>query len=377
MREDLDEILSAYAKLQRDLEAATRLMRMLDAGAMEHFRQAAEMLQRVHLQVIESFGSAQCSSLLASIGAANAHWRDAMSLFVSPGLAAEDLLNVHRTWLGGLRFPLDNVAELQAAAALSAIKVAYGLTESQRLFERIDLEALRRAAGLHQSAFLKFQDVMGQFSSTYAKLAQSIRTPQDLTYLPTYALPGATREVFVTGYALDTVCTPDNATRPADAPQAQLIADAEQDTSVCVELLRSVDPAMVALYTGAHEALHSANPDRARHVLSSLRELWTHILHRLAPDDRVLAWMPSDRKDLLNDKKQPTRRARVLYISRHIDHEPLTEFTVADTHALLKLMELFNRVHGLDPGLTDEQLRALLLRSDSWLVYILRIAEEG
>ena len=43
------------------------------------------------------------------------------------------------------------------------------------------------------------------------------------------------------------------------------------------------------------------------------------------------------------------------------------------TRALVKLVEFFNRVHELEPELTDEQLRALLLRTDSWLTYILQI----
>jgi len=39
-----------------------------------------------------------------------------------------------------------------------------------------------------------------------------------------------------------------------------------------------------------------------------------------------------------------------------------------------KLIELFNRVHELETELTDEQLRAILLKTDSWLMYILQIS---
>ena len=42
--------------------------------------------------------------------------------------------------------------------------------------------------------------------------------------------------------------------------------------------------------------------------------------------------------------------------------------------ALVKLIELFNRVHELETALTDEQLRAILIRTDSWLMYILQIS---
>ncbi|ADJ29226.1 hypothetical protein [Nitrosococcus watsonii] len=45
-----------------------------------------------------------------------------------------------------------------------------------------------------------------------------------------------------------------------------------------------------------------------------------------------------------------------------------------DTRALVKMIELFNRVHELETALTDEQLRAILLRTNSWLMYILQIS---
>ena len=78
------------------------------------------------------------------------------------------------------------------------------------------------------------------------------------------------------------------------------------------------------------------------------------------------------KKNLLYEGK-PTRRARVLYVCREINKGPLTEFVVHDTQALVKLIELFNRVHELENKLTDEQLRAILLKTDSWLMYILQI----
>ena len=39
----------------------------------------------------------------------------------------------------------------------------------------------------------------------------------------------------------------------------------------------------------------------------------------------------------------------------------------------MKLIELFNRVRELETELTNEQLRAILLKTDSWLMYILQI----
>ena len=108
--------------------------------------------------------------------------------------------------------------------------------------------------------------------------------------------------------------------------------------------------------------------------LARLRELWNHLLRRLAPDDLVTVWILgiASQKDLLHEGK-PTRRARVLYICRDLNNDPLTEFLTHDTRAFVKLLDLFNRVHELETELTDEQLRAILLKSNSWLMYILQI----
>lgn len=98
--------------------------------------------------------------------------------------------------------------------------------------------------------------------------------------------------------------------------------------------------------------------------------MWNHLLRRLAPDDLVAAWIPGvpKQKDLLHEGK-PTRRARVLYVCWELNNDPLTDFLVHDTRARVKLIELFNRVHELETELTDEQLRAILLRTDSRLIY--------
>lgn len=96
------------------------------------------------------------------------------------------------------------------------------------------------------------------------------------------------------------------------------------------------------------------------------------MLRLLAPDEHVLSGVPRNDKDLLR-KERPTRRPRVPHIYRNLNYKPLTDFVDQDTCALFKRLEVFNRVHELELELTDEQLRALQLRTDSWLMYILQI----
>ena len=268
----------------------------------------------------------------------------------------------------------DGAAQLAAAARLVLGNVTYRLTVAERLFAGIDLEAPRLAVALQEPAFSKLQEVISGVTLKYERLADSIRSLHDLTHLPAFTLPGATREVFAIGHALQSIYITDQPESGSDESEVQLVAEMEQEASGCIALLQAVDPSLALPYIGARDALRGSNPDRARHVLSSLRELWGHLLRRLAPDDRVLTWATSDDKELLHEGR-PTRKARILYVCRSLNHHPLTDFVVQDTRALVKLVELFNRVHELDSELTDEQLRALLLRTDSWLMYILEIWE--
>ena len=58
--------------------------------------------------------------------------------------------------------------------------------------------------------------------------------------------------------------------------------------------IEAVDPALIRPYLGAREALRARRADMVRHVLVSLRELWNHLLHRLAPDEKVLPWIQQE-----------------------------------------------------------------------------------
>jgi len=375
MKDDLRHFRPAYLKIQEDMERLNRALKPSYLGIYEQMERALEPIRRQHLEISRSIErSGLASSRLAEIVQANQRWQDLIDQSTASTRVFEDIKRPHQTWREGMKPMQDRIAQLQAAAKLSLGDVAYRMTVTERLFAGIDFGVMRRAMALPEPAFLKLQNVIGDVTSTYEKLAASIRVLPDVTYLPAFALTGATREVFVTSYALDTICIPDEPEIERDASAVQLIAEMEQETSGCIGLLRAVDPALARPYIGAHDSLRGRNADRTRHILSSLRELWNHLLRRLAPDEHVLSWVPTDDKDLLYEGL-PTRRARVVYVCRSINYEPLTDFVVHDTRALVKMVEFFNRVHELDLELTDEQLRILLLRTDSWLMYILQIWE--
>jgi len=375
MGNDFQNFQSAYLKIQEDMERLNRLVKPSYLSIYEQMERALEPIRRHHLEITRAVElSGLASSRLAEIAHANQRWQDIIDQVTATSRVFENLERTHKTWIDALKPMDDTLAQLQATAKLSLCDVTHRLTVTERLFAGVDFESLQRAVALPDSVFPDLKNAILDVTSTYGNLAESIRTLPEVTRLPAFALPGATREVFTTGHALDVICLSEESETEEDLAEVQLIAEVEQETSGCIALLQNVNPALARPYIGAHDALRSGSADRARHVLASLRELWNHLLRQLAPDDEVKAWIPEDNTEYLYQGR-PTRKARILYVCRHIHHDPLSDFLVQDTRALLKLVELFNRVHELEAGLTDDQLKALLLRTDSWLMYILQIWE--
>ena len=310
---------------------------------------------------------------------ANLHWRHMLDQATALSRMT-DLQRTHYTWLRNLQSTQDQVAaQLQIAVKLKSTLrlIAARVDVFERLFTGVDVDAIRRSVALPELAILRLQNSVNAMTAIYEKMAASIRTCLDITHLPRSVLPGATREVFVTGYAANVLGVSGEADAGQDSPEIQSVVDeVEEEILICPSLLKDVDPALARPYEGARDALYGTNPDRARHFLSSQRELWNHLLRKIAPDEQVQEWIPKDGKDLLHEGK-PTRKARILYLCRDLNHDSLTEFVVRDTDALVTLVSLFNRVHQLKPKLSDLQLRALQLRSDSWLTYILQIFKES
>lgn len=154
--------------------------------------------------------------------------------------------------------------------------------------------------------------------------------------------------------------------------------DEEDVESAMTEALPSIDmllidfaPHLMPLLDGARQALSSDNPDRARHATTSLRELFTHVLHALAPDQELEKWTSDDSH--FHDNR-PTRRARLLYICRDINCNPLEQFVESDVKAALSFINSLNAgTHVVKSKLTTLQLNALISRMESLLTFLLQI----
>ena len=254
--------------------------------------------------------------------------------------------------------------------------ISHDLWVTERLIPRFDYDLLGRYLEVHLSAISEVQRSMSNLWVSYGGLAASMPTIEDIVQLPSFVLPGATRELSTTSHALD-VLYPTEHRSDTEVIELEPYPLNEEETGATdlIVLLERVDSQFVTMYMGAVEALESDNPDRSRHVLTSLRELWNHLLRKLAPKKDVMEWIKEHGGQGYLHDGQPTRHAKIRYALRDLEDEPLGDFLEADTEAMVKLYTLYGRLHGLDTGVSDEQLRAITFKTESYLGYILRVRE--
>jgi len=155
-------------------------------------------------------------------------------------------------------------------------------------------------------------------------------------------------------------------------------ASLESATSDLEDLLEGqlgrLEPALVSLYHGAKDVLkRSGSPDQGRHLAVSLRELFTHTLRLLAPDQDLMVWQETTPEDIVNGK--PTRRLRVKYIYRHLPAASYGTFIADDIKRVLDLMDVLNSdTHRLDLSASPHVLRLTLRRAQGTLALLLEAA---
>lgn len=130
------------------------------------------------------------------------------------------------------------------------------------------------------------------------------------------------------------------------------------------ELLAALNPKFPTLLYGAKAAFRSKHPDYVRHVAASLRELFTHVLHTLAPDDMIRDWS-TDPADY--DNRCPTRRARLRFITSNIGIT-FGGFLTANVDAALEFIGVFQKgTHEVMPNFDDTQLSEMIHRMERLL----------
>jgi hypothetical protein len=167
----------------------------------------------------------------------------------------------------------------------------------------------------------------------------------------------------------------------ASAAAAGLVAEAptehpslvlerqDQVTTALPTMLASVSQALVPMHQAATSLIESEGADSARHFSVSLRELLSHILRMLAPDEAIAQWPSKVPEDF--SQGRPTRRGRLRYILRAVANTAYEPFVASDMRQVLELINALHAgTHSLDSQ-SDPVTRRLILRRVEFFVTLI------
>ncbi len=286
----------------------------------------------------------------------------------------------------GLRTAPDWAQILRATDALgerTTLPVEAHLTRLYQLsavaeasLRRVSPESLGRRLALtdrEQADLAARQDELGrEYSRFYAdvtsKDSKILELPKLVTEAPATEFVNQAALVVATSEVIEDELTSEAQREISD----ELATETADHLS---SLIANLDPDLLQLLHGARAAVDARHPDYVRHFATSLRELFTQVLHRLSPDEQVRKWT-NDPKHY-DDKHRPTRRCRLLYITRTAD-DVFGGFLNANVDAMTPFIDLFQKgTHGVRPEFTDDQVDAMVRRMEGLLRAMLVIYQIG
>jgi len=134
------------------------------------------------------------------------------------------------------------------------------------------------------------------------------------------------------------------------------------------QVLKSKGEAYLVPLRGAIIAAKSDNPDKVRQTITSLRELTTHILHDLSPDEEILRWS-NNPDNFVNGR--PTRRCRIEYIFRDCSGTKIKPFIENEVKFTKDFFDYLNNgTHELISSVTEKELQFVICKTESILLLL-------
>jgi hypothetical protein len=248
---------------------------------------------------------------------------------------------------------------------------------SQTSLAQIQWEQIGNALELHTKTQNVLKKSFWNFSDAYANLFDSLENQPAviLSFPPTISkLPAI--EFFNGVSVVDSITLSQGTDIEFEKENLTVIDETRKETDDRLAyLLSELNAELIVPLQGARLSLNSTNPDRVRHFATSLRELFTHVLHTLAPDNEVKSWSNSPEHF---DKGKLTRRARLLYICHTLNQDEFSDFVEKDIATVLAFLQLFQQgTHQVTARYSDLQLNIMLLRMESAIRFLLEIRRAG
>ena len=370
-----DAAVRFFTKITQDMEDKRRAMNPPYLDTLNELTKTLGQVQHKQIEMSKEWASLKKAPVI-DLTTISKSTQNINNIFAQTNLAIDSLSQAHKSWFEQEKLIKDTISpfeQLNIAAKRSLLDTSMQLTVTGDTLADLDFDLLNNQFDLPRSSISAVEKALLDTTASYYALTESIEDLSNLVKMPSFVLPGATFSLYTASLALKAL---DLSGQPVSVKPEETAAALPMkyvDQLDIVGLLKLVNPDLVTLYLGAKEALRSNNPDRIRHALSSLRELWNHVVRAIAPDKQVLAWIAArGNADDLRHNKRPTRRAKVKYLSRYIDSPPMVDFVDQYATMSIRLHKLFGRIHELEPGLTEAQLFAILWQTEFEIMLLIR-----
>lgn len=206
-------------------------------------------------------------------------------------------------------------------------------------------------------------------SDSYSTLLKSFESnPLSYTQISPSISRIAPLEYFSTANLLEAISVEEDTT-----PEEELLKNEIQyeNEILLSSHLPRIDAGLYKMWKGAIEAYNSNNSDKVRHFSTSIRELYTHLLHILAPDEAIKKWTSDP---TYYHEGRPTRKARLLFICRNINNDPFNTFVKKDVDATIAFIDIFQKgTHDIDPVFSPNHLVTIKSKAENTLKFLLEI----
>ena len=260
----------------------------------------------------------------------------------------------------------------------TGINQSIGLRNTARVATRLQTSLsqsndLKMLASVSKQAADSLQLIHVEFSKSYVTLLQGIAAePTKFGVLPPMVATLPSVELYNSNHVLEVFSEQGSAPELQEEYQHEGTEIASDIENSLESLLSELDPGLKLMWQGVNDALASESVDRVRHFSVSARELFTQVIHILAPDEEIGNWT-DDPNHFSNDR--PTRKARVLYICRDFNHKQFSNFVNKDISASIALSDLLQSgVHAIETDFTPGQVSALKIRVEGTLRFLLETA---
>lgn len=351
-------IQPAYIRMLKDLESSMVGFK----GMQEQIRALSESIRPIksalELNVLKA--NLQMSAVLVSLKP----YEDIAKQFQEDQRRWAESL---RASIGALSQPVDIATALRRDFSLMMSSTLF----AQQLVARINFRAIGEAINIAHHLRAALYQPLIEMANSYRHLWDTFRINfQRVFSVPLVVTKAPSSEMYLAAHQA-VVSTKEAEVLPEEE---EFLAEIEPSKQYMRELFASIDVKLLPLYQGAIDAIASRNIDKVRHATISLRELFTHILHKLAPDGAFFEWN-EDESNLSNGR--PTREGRIIYICRNINYGAFITFVQRDISAAVAFLDLLQKgTHAIEKPYDDRQLKALLIRIECLLDFIIRISRD-